>query len=274
VLLGDRDHRASALTVSFAFHLALFAALAVGMRSTSKVAPPVDLHDRPSARLVWLDASGPGGGGGGGGKRMKDPPSRVELPGHDAITVPAAKPRVFDPSRPVDIERETVPRLEIPVATLASATAALPQVGSIDAPSTASRISQGPGDGGGAGTGKGPGDGPGDGSGLRDGHDRGTGGDVFAPGNGVTMPIEIQKGTPRYTSEAMRAKVQGSIMVECVVQISGTCTNIRVRRSFDPAFGLDQEAIKAAAQWRFRPGTRLGQPVPVIVTMEIAFALR
>jgi TonB family protein len=63
-------------------------------------------------------------------------------------------------------------------------------------------------------------------------------------------------------------------MVECVVQTSGMCTDIRVKRSFDPAFGLDQEAIKAAAQWRFRPGTLRGEAVPVIVTMEIAFALR
>jgi outer membrane biosynthesis protein TonB len=37
---------------------------------------------------------------------------------------------------------------------------------------------------------------------------------------------------------------------------------------------LDQAAIDAAAQWRFRPGTRRGQAVPVLVTMEIAFALR
>jgi protein TonB len=94
------------------------------------------------------------------------------------------------------------------------------------------------------------------------------------PGNGVTMPVEIQKGIPRYTSEAMRARIQGAIMVECVVQINGVCTDIRVKRSFDPAFGLDQEAIKAASQWRFRPGTLRGQAVPVIVTMEIAFALR
>lgn len=274
MLWSSGDHRASALTVSFTLHLALFAALVVGMRPARVSPAPVKVHDRAAVRLVWLNAQGAGGGGGGGGDRTKDPPRRAELPGRDAITVPAAKPRVLDPSRLVEREREPVPQLEIPVATLASATAALPQVGAIEAPSSASTTSQGPGEDDGAGTGKGPGDGPGHGSGLGDGRDRGTGGEVFTPGNGVTMPVEIQKGTPRYTSEAMRARVQGSIMVECVVQTSGACTNIRVRRSFDPAFGLDQEAIRAAAQWRFRPGTRLGQPVPVLVTMEIAFAVR
>ena len=40
------------------------------------------------------------------------------------------------------------------------------------------------------------------------------------------------------------------------------------------AAGPDEEAIKAAAQWRFRPGMRRGEPVPVLVTLEIAFSLR
>jgi TonB family protein len=68
--------------------------------------------------------------------------------------------------------------------------------------------------------------------------------------------------------------VQGSIFVDCVVQPNGSCTNIQVKRSFRPAFGLDDEAIKAAAQWRFRPGMRAGQPVPVLVTIEIMFTIR
>jgi outer membrane biosynthesis protein TonB len=45
-------------------------------------------------------------------------------------------------------------------------------------------------------------------------------------------------------------------------------------RSLDSVFGLDLEAIKAARQWRFRPGTRLGEPVSVPVTIELDFVLR
>jgi TonB family protein len=45
-------------------------------------------------------------------------------------------------------------------------------------------------------------------------------------------------------------------------------------RSLDSTFGLDQEAIKAAKQWRFRPGTRFGEPVAVLVTIELTFTLR
>ena len=72
----------------------------------------------------------------------------------------------------------------------------------------------------------------------------------------------------------MRAKIQGEVLLECVVQPDGTVGNIRVVRSLDSAFGLDQEAIKAARQWRFVPGTTKGEPVAVLVTIAIAFTLR
>jgi TonB family protein len=54
----------------------------------------------------------------------------------------------------------------------------------------------------------------------------------------------------------------------------GTVGDVRVTKSLDPIFGLDQEAIKAARGWRFAPGTRQGQPVPVLVTIELSFTLR
>ena len=70
------------------------------------------------------------------------------------------------------------------------------------------------------------------------------------------------------------ATKQGTVLLQCVVMPDGTVANITVVRSLDSAFGLDQEAIKAARQWQFAPGTRLGQPVAVQVTIEIAFTLR
>ena len=56
--------------------------------------------------------------------------------------------------------------------------------------------------------------------------------------------------------------------------VDGTVGDVKVTRSLDPIFGLDQEAIKAAKQWRFRPGMRQGEPVPVIITIELTFTLR
>ncbi len=64
----------------------------------------------------------------------------------------------------------------------------------------------------------------------------------------------------------------GVVILHCVVQPDGTCSDIRVVRSLDA--GLDQEAIASARLWRFRPGFRLGVPVPVQVTLEIAFNIR
>jgi protein TonB len=89
----------------------------------------------------------------------------------------------------------------------------------------------------------------------------------------VTPPVEIHVPKPQYTADAMRARIQGEVWVECIVQIDGICTNTRVVRSLDAAFGLDQEALKAARLFRFRPGTRMGEPVPVLVTIALTFSL-
>ena len=72
----------------------------------------------------------------------------------------------------------------------------------------------------------------------------------------------------------MRAKVQGVVRLECVVLPDGTIGDVRILRSLDATFGLDQEAVRAARQWRFVPAKRFGQPVPVLITVELAFALR
>ena len=96
---------------------------------------------------------------------------------------------------------------------------------------------------------------------------------VVRAGNGVTTPRLIKQVKPQYTAEAMRAKIQGSVMVECVVNTDGTVSNARVIRSLDATFGLDQEAIRAANQWMFAPGMRNGEPVPVMVSIELTFTL-
>ena len=54
----------------------------------------------------------------------------------------------------------------------------------------------------------------------------------------------------------------------------GTVGEVNITKSLDSAFGLDQEAIKAAKRWRFVPGRRFGQPVAVLVTIELTFTLR
>jgi protein TonB len=79
---------------------------------------------------------------------------------------------------------------------------------------------------------------------------------------------------PNYTGDAMRAKLQGVVEMEAVVNADGSVGNVRITRSLDRTFGLDEEAIKAVKQWRFQPGMRKGQPVAVIVNVELTFTLR
>jgi TonB family protein len=104
--------------------------------------------------------------------------------------------------------------------------------------------------------------------------DRGPGG-VYRFGDvGITMPRVLREVRAQYTSDAMRAKIQGTVVLEATVTPDGTVEDVHIVRSLDPTYGLDQEAMKAARQWRFAPGTRLGVPVPVRVTMELSFTIR
>ena len=262
-----------AVIASLVSHAAvlLFAVLAVryvpAAAATSAILPFQANRD-----IIWLSQPGPGGGGGGGGNRMQAPPRPAEEPGKDKITVPVAKPPKLEPPKLARNEPDPIEQLNIPAKSLAAATESLP--GAIEAPSAPPTLSQGSGTGGGAGTGAGSGIGPGTGSGLGPGSGGGTGGGVYHPGNGVTMPRLIREVKPNYTSDAMRAKVSGTVLLECVVNTNGEVTEVRILRSLDPTFGLDQEAIKAAKQWRFSPGIRLGAPVPVLISIELSFTLR
>ena len=87
-------------------------------------------------------------------------------------------------------------------------------------------------------------------------------------------PAPIKSVQPKYTSEAMRAKIQGSVEIEAVVLPNGTIGDVRILKPLDKQYGLDQEAIVAAKQWLFRPGTdKDGKPIPVIVTIILEFRL-
>jgi TonB family protein len=261
-----------AVVVSFVSHLffALFIVLAIRYGTTS-VTTAALLPEQPNTNIIWLSQPGPGGGGGGGGNRMKEPPRQAEMPGKDKITVPVSKPPKLE-MQEVKKEPDPVAQLNIPAKNLASAQESLP--GAIEAPPGPPTLSQGSGSGGGAGTGSGSGIGPGSGSGLGPGSGGGTGGGVYRPGNGVTLPRVLHEEKPQYTSDAMRAKVQGTVLLECVVRPDGTIGDVQVVRSLDPTFGLDQQAVAAARKWRFAPGTRLGEAVPVLITIELQFTLR
>ena len=95
---------------------------------------------------------------------------------------------------------------------------------------------------------------------------------VYAPGNGVSLPVVVKEVPPEYTQEAKDARIEGTC-----------CSNVwcwRMERSATSRetvarfkLGLDQEAV-SMKQWQFRPGTKDGKPVAVRVQIESTFTLR
>jgi protein TonB len=92
----------------------------------------------------------------------------------------------------------------------------------------------------------------------------------------VTSPRLVREIKPNYTADAVRSKVQGSVLLEAVVRPDGSVdpNRVRVVRSLDVVSGLDQQAIVAVKGWQFRPGTFDGKAVAVRVLVELTFTLR
>jgi len=210
-----------------------------------------------------------GGGGGGGGNRQPAPIRRAQGVGSDAATLRVRKP----PSTAtigVEVDVSPLPAVVLDARPLASGT--FDQIG-LPTGGVSYGTSTGPGSGGGVGTGVGTGIGSGQGPGVGPGSGGGIGGGVYRPGGSVTAPRVITEVKPLYTNEALLHRIQGTVVLELVVARDGHPTQIRVVRSLDPE-GLDEQAVAAAAQWRFEPGRLAGVPVDVLVTVMLDFWIR
>jgi periplasmic protein TonB len=262
----DSARLGNAFSVSAITHVAALL-LFLFVLSLPVVQSPGSLENLSLRNVVWTADPGPGGGGGGGGNKTPDPPRKAELPDKEKITVPVAKP----PKMQAPEEPKPEQKMNIPAQPIAQGVESLPgAVSNVINPT----MSLGSGTNGGAGTGKGTGSGSGEGSGLGPGFGGGFGGGAYRPGNGVTQPRLLREFKPNYTPEAMRAKIQGVVWLEAIVMENGSVGQVRVTRSLDPTFGLDLEAEKTVRKWVFAPGTRQGQPVPVVIEIEMSFTLR
>jgi TonB family protein len=92
--------------------------------------------------------------------------------------------------------------------------------------------------------------------------------------DGVTPPRVTKSPKANYRPAAMRARVQGGVKMEAIVETDGTVGDIRVVHSLDKEFGMDDEAIETLKQWRFEPGKKDGEAVPVLVAVEMTFTIR
>ena len=268
-LQPQRERTLGGISLSLSAHVAALVIVGVVVsRAPISDSSPSVVSTVPLRFVLPL---GGGGSGEGGGNNSPTPVRRAQLVGPEAVALPTVQrgrsERIEDTPEPV--QRIAIPDQQVNAGLQET-------VGSVTAVANPDLTSRGPGSGAGAdgtrGTSSGPGSpGPGMGPGSPG---PGSGGDGPYPGNGVSWPSLIVEVKPAYTADAMRAKVQGTVWLECVVMPDGTVGRVNVVRSLDNTFGLDQEAIKAAKQWRFRPGMRLGEPVAVLVTIELAFTLR
>lgn len=261
---------------SLLFHAAVIAALVAVVGTRGARTPEADRRQAVAARLemprlvVLMEPArpGPGGGGGGGGNRQWGPIPRARARGRDVITLPIAKP--VAPTTPPPDEDPLPQAVALDAKPLASALDF--QIGSLDGSPTLN-TSQGRGSGGGVGDGVGTGIGSGRGPGVGPGSGGGTGGGVYRPGGAVTAPTLLREVKPTYTAEALRAKIQGSVLLEVIVQRDGTPRDIRIIGSLDRD-GLDRQAVLAVEQWRFVAGRLNGTPVDVLATIILDFHIR
>jgi TonB family protein len=132
--------------------------------------------------------------------------------------------------------------------------------------------SAGTGSGAGMGTGSGGGLGSGQGNGYGPGYGGNVGGGLYRIGGGVSAPVVIHSVEAEFSDEARRAKYQGVCLISLIVDAQGNPQNIRIARAL--GMGLDEKAIEAIRQYKFKPAMKDGKtPVPVMITIEVDFRL-
>lgn len=98
--------------------------------------------------------------------------------------------------------------------------------------------------------------------------------EVYTPGDGVSLPTVVKQAKVEYTQEALDAHIEGIVGLETVVLSDGKVGDVKVVRSLDPTYGLDQQAVKSMKLWEFKPGRKDGKPVAVRVNVNINFTLK
>jgi TonB family protein len=91
-------------------------------------------------------------------------------------------------------------------------------------------------------------------------------------GGSVSAPVVIFRVEPLYSEEARKVKHQGVVVLWAIVRKDGSLEVLKLVRCL--GLGLDESAINALKQWRFRPGMKDGVQVDVALNVEVSFTLR
>jgi periplasmic protein TonB len=240
----------------------------LGMKMRPVIAPPITATQvdfklfapsPPPPKILPVAKANHGGGG--GGLRQPVEPTRGRAP-------EVAK---------VQLNAPQLSRLEHPkLAVEPTTNVQLPDnpkmmnIGAPDSPQI-KLASQGSGSGSGFGHGLGGGLGSGNGNGVGAGRGGGYGGGLMSVGGGVSAPAVIHSVQPEFTEQAREANFQGTVTLRLIVDSEGNPQNIQVTRHL--GMGLDEKAIEAVQQYKFRPAMYQGHPVAVQIVVDVEFHL-
>ena len=229
----------------------LYKGVKMAAPQVAHVITPLDLPVTPPKAPPKAQAMG-----GGGGSKGPTPVVKGHLPKFEPQPIvpplppPPQQPKIaVEPS--INVQKD-----------LKMATNNLPNIGVPNSP-VVGPMSGGGGSGGGLGSGNGNGLGPGSGG--------NTGGGVYKIGGGVSAPVVIFSVEPEFSEEARKAKVAGNVLVSIIVDASGHPQHVRVIRGI--GMGLDEKAVEAVRQYRFKPAMMNGKPVAVEVNFDVNFQI-
>jgi protein TonB len=237
-------------------HAAAIALIFWGVRSHVQLFAPqkmalTELTPPPPAAPLKKDVMG-----GGGGQKGPTPVVKGELPkfANTQITPPKAPPLIDPKIRMPD------PTIEVQ-KDLKMANSPMPNFGQPNSPLLGA--SMGNGNGTGIGSGSGTGLGPGSGGGYAGG--------VKRVGGGVSAPVLTYQVDPEFSEEARKAKFMGIVTVNLWVDQQGKPENVHVVRGV--GMGLDEKAVAAVKQYKFKPAMEGGKPVTVELNIEVNFQI-
>jgi len=260
---GDPRSRA----VSLVIHVVIITAVlmltlkahTIVTMAANTVATQVDVQ--PYIPPIILPVPKAMGGGGGGGahevieasKGTPPPMVRIQLMPAQIVRVDHAKLEVEPGAQLTMVDNSKLPTLGMSQS---------PQI-AMASQGTGSGSGFGQGIGGGIGTGRGGGAGPGSGGGY--------GGGIMSVGGGVSAPQVIHSVDAEFTDEARQANFQGSTSIKLIVDSQGNPQDVRLVNHL--GMGLDEKAIAAVKQYRFKPAMYEGHAVSVQIVIDIDFHL-
>jgi TonB family protein len=264
--LAERSPR-SRITSAFVHASVIGLILWLGSRAPKVTAPaqtltPIDfkLFDPPLAPKVMPVAPKMGGGGGGGAREIVEP-TQGRAPKMAQVTFNAPQiARLVQPKLAV----EPTESIQLPDSPKTF------NLGQPDSPQVR-LASQGSGSGSGFGHGQGGGLGGGHGLGGGPGSGGGYGGGIMSVGGGVSAPVVLRSVDPEFTEQARQANFQGSVTLALIIDASGNPQNVRVTRHL--GMGLDEKAVAAVQQYKFKPAMYQGHPVAVQIVVDVDFRL-